>query len=93
MLKRMRGLLGRSHLEKDGGLILEPAQSIHTFFMAFAIDVVFLDRDLTVVRVLPNMRPFRASPFVRSARSTIELPPGMIEKTQTRVGDRLRFEE
>ena len=51
---RMRGLLGRKRLDYGEGILLRPASSVHTFFMLFPIDVVFLDRDLSVLRVVPR---------------------------------------
>lgn len=79
MLPRMRGLLGRSALAHDEGILLRPASSVHTWFMRFAIDVVFVDRELRVLRVVPNLRPWRfAARF--GARATIELAAGEAER-------------
>src|SRR5712692_10226671 len=58
-LQRMKGLLGRSGLAEDEGLLLRPASSIHTWFMRFPIDAVFLDRELTVVGIAEALRPWR----------------------------------
>src|SRR5437763_308231 len=64
-LARMRGLLGRRGLDSEEGLLLRPAPSVHTFFMRFAIDVVFLARDGEVVKVVPSLRPWR-TPHIRA---------------------------
>src|SRR5512143_1455787 len=72
-LARMRGLLGRKGLETGRALILEPAQSIHSFFMAFPFDALFVSRDLTVLHLIAGMKPFRISRMVWQARSVIEL--------------------
>ena len=72
---RMRGLLGRSGLSSGEGLLLRPAGSVHTAFMRFTIDVVFLDRDLRVVKVVPELAPWRTA-GCRGSRAVLELPAG-----------------
>jgi uncharacterized membrane protein (UPF0127 family) len=74
-LTRMRGLLGRSELAAEEGVLLRPAGSIHTFFMRFPIDAVFLDRDLRVVRVAREVAPWRTA-AARGAKSVLELRAG-----------------
>src|SRR5215207_4523882 len=74
---RMKGLLGRRSLEPGEGLLLQPAGSVHTAFMRFAIDVVFLDRDLRVLRVAASVRPWRAHNAGRRPYSSCPpAPPG-----------------
>ncbi|MBI4060903.1 MAG: DUF192 domain-containing protein [Elusimicrobia bacterium] len=85
---RSRGLLGRASLAADEGLWIVPCPMIHTFFMKFPIDVLFLDSALRVVRVVENLRPWRLSPWVLSARSVLELKGGALGGC-VRVGDRL----
>jgi uncharacterized protein len=92
-LARLRGLLGRSSLDEGEGLLIEPCNAIHTFFMRFAIDAVFLSRDLRVVRAIPELRPWRATRFHSRARLVVELPPGTVRRTGTREGDVLQAEE
>ena len=87
---RMRGLLGRSSLEPGDGLLLRPASSIHTAFMRFPIDAVFLDRELVVVGVARELRPWRVAAR-RGARSVLELAAGAA--ANVREGDRLRLED
>lgn len=87
-LTRMRGLLGRSELPRGEGLLLTPAPSIHTAFMRFAIDALFLDRQLRVLRIVPRMAPWRAA-GKRHTRSVLELPCGEAERLGVHVGDRL----
>jgi len=87
-LARMRGLLGRRELPPGEGLLLRPAGSIHTAFMRFPIDVVFLDRDLTVLgieREVPAWRTARR----RGARSVLELPAGASDRNGIAAGGRL----
>ena len=74
-LARLRGLLGRSGLSSGEGLLLRPAGSVHTAFMKFTIDVVFLDRDLRVLKVVPDLVPWRTA-GCRGARAVLELPAG-----------------
>jgi uncharacterized membrane protein (UPF0127 family) len=82
---RLRGLLGRSGLSSGEGLLLRPAASIHTAFMKFAIDVVFLDRDLRVVKVVPELVPWRTA-ACRGARAVLELPAGEASRRALRDG-------
>jgi uncharacterized protein len=84
----MRGLLGRKELPGGEGILLRPAGSVHTFFMRFPIDVVFLDRDLTVLHVEPELAPWRAAGR-RGAKATLELAAGEAVRRGLRPGDRL----
>jgi uncharacterized protein len=83
---RMRGLLGRRGLAQGEGLLLQPAGSIHTFFMRFPIDVVFLDRDGRVLRVAESVRPWRTA-AARGARAVLELRAGESGRRHVAVGD------
>jgi uncharacterized membrane protein (UPF0127 family) len=87
---RLRGLLGRRGLPPGEGLLLRPAASIHTAFMRFPIDVVFLDRDFEVIAVVPELRPWRATAR-RGARSVLEVPAGECERRGISAGIRLRL--
>jgi uncharacterized protein len=71
----MRGLLGRASLDRDEGMLFRPASSIHMFFMRFAIDAVFCDRDLVVLKVVPSLRPWRMA-SQRGSKIVIELAEG-----------------
>ena len=84
-LARLRGLLGRSGLASGEGLLLRPAGSIHTAFMRFSIDAVFLDRADRVVKVAAALRPWRAA-ACRGARSVLELPAGEAARRGLRPG-------
>jgi hypothetical protein len=88
-LRRLRGLLGRHGLAADEGLLLRPAPAIHTFFMRFPIDVVFLAADGTVRDVVPGLRPWRAT-ACRGANAALELPAGATARLGLRPGERLR---
>jgi uncharacterized membrane protein (UPF0127 family) len=84
----MRGLLGRSSLPAGEGLLLSPAPSVHTAFMRFPIDAVFLDRDFVVLKIVGPLAPWRAA-SARGARSVLELAGGEGARRGVRVGDRL----
>ena len=88
---RMKGLLGRRELPEDEGVLIRPCSSIHMFFMRFAIDAVFLDRDLEVLRIAPGLKPWRMAGKRRS-KSVLELPAGRCERVGLREGDRLVVE-
>lgn len=87
-LARMLGLLGKTGLGRGEGLLLRPAGSVHTWFMRFPIDVVFLDVELRVVKVAAQVRPWRIASG-RGARSVLELAAGECERRGIRAGDRL----
>jgi uncharacterized protein len=89
-LKRLRGLLGRVALAPHEALWLRPCNSIHTFWMLFAIDVIFLDRTLRIVKLVENLRPFRLTRPARQAGSVIEMAAHSISRFDLRVGDELR---
>lgn len=87
-LARAKGLLGRRSLEPGQGLLLRPASAVHTAFMRFAIDVVFLDRELRVIDVAPELRPWRMTAR-RGARAVLELASGEAARRRIARGDRL----
>jgi uncharacterized membrane protein (UPF0127 family) len=89
---RLRGLLGAPPLQPGEGLILAGEKSIHTLFMGFAIDVVYVNKDYEVIRMTSNMVPYRLGPFVARAVYVLEMPVGVIQETSTQVGDKLNFE-
>jgi uncharacterized protein len=91
-LSRLRGLLGRDQLPAGRGLLLSPASSVHTFFMRFPIDVVFLDRSLVVQRVVPDVARSRLVSH-RRARRVLELPAGQARAVGIAEGMRLSLRE
>ena len=88
---RMVGLLGRRSLAVEEGLLLMPCTSIHTLFMRFPIDILYVDREHAVVKAVKDLQPFRVSACLRGAHSILELPVGAIEASGTQVGDRLEM--
>jgi uncharacterized membrane protein (UPF0127 family) len=85
---RFLGLQGRRELPRGEGLLLSPSSSIHTFFMRFPIDAVFLDKGLRVVGVVPNLRPWRFAGR-KGARHVLELPATEAQARRLRVGEEL----
>lgn len=83
---RLRGLLGRRSLPAGEGMLIRRESSVHTFFMRFAIDVVFLDADERVLRVDANVGPWRLK-ACRGARSVLELSAGQAAARGLTVGD------
>lgn len=86
---RLRGLIGARPLAPGEGLLISPCTSVHTHFMSFPIDVVYVDRNDQVVGLDANLAPWRFGRFYRRVRYVVELPAGTAESTGTRVGDRL----
>ena len=89
---RARGLLGRDELRPGEGLLLRPSFSIHTFFMRFPIDAVFLDKGWSVLAVAGRLKPWRTATRLR-ARAVLELAAGEAERVGVRVGERLEAVE
>jgi uncharacterized membrane protein (UPF0127 family) len=88
--RRLRGLLGRRYLREGEGMVLRPAWSIHTAFMQFPIDVVFLDADQVVVKIEPEVRAWRTVSH-RGAREIVELAAGECRRRGLEVGDRVAW--
>jgi uncharacterized protein len=89
---RSRGLLGHEQLSADEGMLFEadgfiPLMWMHTMFMNFPIDIVFLGRGNIVIKVQPSLRPWRLSPMVFGACKALELTAGAVMRTETAVGD------
>lgn len=76
---RLIGLMFKKNLPAGSGIILKPCTQIHTCFMKFNIDVIFLDDNLKVLHVIENMRPWRISPLFLKARYTVELSAGTLK--------------
>lgn len=90
-LSRMFGLLGRRGLDAGGGLWIKPSSGVHTFGMAFRIDVVGLDRELKVMKLWRCLAPFRVTSVSLKMQSVLELPCGTISQAQLQVGDQVQI--
>lgn len=89
---RFWGLMFRRRLSEGDGLLLTKSSSIHSFFMFFRFDAIYLDREDRVVKVVHAMRPWWASLGGKGAKDTLELPAGTAARTGTVAGDTLAFE-
>lgn len=84
---RLWGLLGRRGLNAGGGLWIKPSSGVHTLGMKFAIDVVGLDKQMRVVKLWPELVPFRVTSVSLQISSVIELAAGRIRECSIEVGD------
>ena len=91
-VRRGIGLIGRRGLPEGGGLIIQPCNSVVSFFMRFSIDVIFIDKDAQVVHLMHAMPPWRISKIVRGSKLVVELPAGTIARTATEMGDSIAIE-
>ena len=89
---RLLGLMGHPGLPPGQALVLDGDNSIHTLFMRFPIDVLFLDKAGRVKHLYHAMPPWRVSRIVVGSTRIVELPPGVLDATETEVGDELVFE-
>ena len=90
--KRVKGLLGRKDFQPGQALIIRPCNSIHTFFMRFAIDAIFVDKNSCVVGIVKGIKPFHLSPIFFKASYVIEVPEGTIVQSETSVGDKIQIQ-
>jgi uncharacterized protein len=90
---RLRGLLGRGRddFRNGSGLWIVPCHGVHTLGMGFAIDVLYLDREMRVIYVQAGLRPWRVAPVRRQAASVLELPSHTIAATKTEIGDTIEI--
>ena len=88
-LSSLLGLMGQRSLREGRGLWIVPCQSVHTIWMRFPIDVIFVDRAKRVVHLVENLKPFRVSKHVSKAQSVIELPVNVIRSSMTCLGDQI----
>ena len=88
MFSRMKGLMFATELPECDGLLLRPGNSIHTFFMLISLDVIFLDKNLKVVKVFYDLRPWRMTRIYFKAHQVLEMKAGTLRKN-VNVGDTL----
>jgi len=90
---RAKGLLGREQLAAGEGLLFKHCSSLHTFFMRFPIDIIFMDRNCRVLKLSAAVGPFRLVAAPLRAHYALELPAGAISESKTKVGDVLLYAE
>lgn len=91
--RRLRGLMGRAALAPGAGLLLTPCSGVHTWFMRFPIDIVYLGDGWRVLHTVEALAPFRLGPYVRGTRHVLELPAHRLRVTGTVPGNTLRLAE
>lgn len=89
MWSRMKGLLGTKSLPESSGLWIHRCNSIHTFFMNYSIDCVFVDSDLQIKALVRDVKPGRLVPPVWGAKSVIEMKSGSIDRMGLQLGEQL----
>lgn len=92
-VSRFFGLMGRKRVDDGGGILLTKSASIHSCFMRFRFDAIFLDKENRVVKIVPSMRQWWFAFGGRGAKDTLELPAGTAERTNTQPGDTLVFDD
>lgn len=91
-LERMRGLLFRPELNKDEALLITPCNSVHTIGMGYPIDIVFLDKDWTIIKTVRHLKPWRSASCLRAAM-VLEMSSGSIDKIQLLNGQTLKWSD
>ncbi len=91
-LSRLLGLMGRRSLAPGEGLVIVPSKGVHTWWMRFPIDVVYVDAAWRVIDIDEDLRPWRFGRIRGKAHAVIEVPAGTVASTRTRVGDVLALE-
>jgi uncharacterized membrane protein (UPF0127 family) len=92
-LRRLLGLLGRRPPAEGEGLWISPCRGVHSFGMRHTIDVLFLDGGGKVIGAIPGFPPMRLSRFYPGANGALELPHGVLRRTDTACGDFVEFRE
>jgi len=90
---RLRGLLGRTGLAPREGLLISPCRDVHTCGMRFSIDLVFLDKELKIVRMIPKTRPWRFYRGGRQCQHVLEVASGTINRLRLVAGDQFELNE
>jgi hypothetical protein len=88
---RLKGLMGVRRLAPGDGLLITPAQQIHTHFMAITIDVLYVDENNQVIDMDVALKPWQVGRFRQRARTIIEIPSGMLAATHSACGDQLKI--
>jgi uncharacterized membrane protein (UPF0127 family) len=89
---RLKGLIGKKTLGANGAICIKPCKSIHTFFMGFDIDAIFIDEKGGVCEIVRNIKPYRVSKYVFKAKYVIEILGGNAHKLKIELGDKIEIE-
>ena len=90
---RLAGLMGRKQLPEATGLLLAPCDSVHMCFMRFSIDVVYVDKDFTILKIVNNLKPWTGLSICRGAWAALEINAGDAEIFGFEVGTQLKLSE
>lgn len=90
--QRFLGLMFRRSLDEGAGLVVDPCSSIHTMWMRFPIDVLYVDERGVIVRADDGMQPWRIGPLFSRGKFVVELPRGVIAMTGTTAGDQISLQ-
>ncbi|KXG77358.1 DUF192 domain-containing protein [Thermotalea metallivorans] len=91
-IKRLLGLMGRTKLDQEGGIILTPCTGIHTLWMSFPIDCLYLDGDHRVIH-METIEPWRIGKIIKGCKTVIELPKGTIERLNIKLNQKIILKE
>ncbi len=89
--KRLIGLLGTKSLPRGEGLLIVPCKQVHTFFMAYSLDLIFLDESDFILYLVETISPNRISPYISKSRKVLELPASTIKTHGLKIGEKLVF--
>lgn len=92
LFKRTKGLLGTKDFRSGEAMVIKNCNSVHTFFMSFPIDILFVDKSCRVLKAISSLKPFRITPLYFKADFVVELPVGTIESSSTTIGDLLSLQ-
>jgi uncharacterized membrane protein (UPF0127 family) len=90
-IRKLFGLVFSAPLKEGEGLLIDNCSSVHTFWMRYPIDVLFLDSDNRAIRFFENLKPFRVTPFIKGAARTVELKSGSVRACSLKTGDCLKL--
>ena len=90
-LKRLKGLMFTKQLSSQSGMLIHPCNSIHTYFMNYTIDVLYLDINNIIIAIDEDMKPGKVGRIVKSATTVVELNSGKVKETNTKVGQAVEF--
>lgn len=91
--RRFKGLMFTKNLPYYQGLYIKPCNSIHTFFMNYSIDVLYVDKNHKILAINEEFEPGRIGPYVKGAKAVIELPAGKVKERELNVGQALLIEK
>ena len=92
-LTRLSGLMFRQKLPAATGLLLAPCNSVHMCFMRFAIDIIYIDKDYNIIKVVKNLKPWLGLSMCSKAWATLEMSAGEAERCGYEAGKKLVLSE